>query len=92
LQGLTTIADYFVICTAENTRQVKAITEEIKDKLRQENVKPLGIEGTNSCHWVLMDYGDIIVHIFEEDTRAYYELEKLWIDAKRVPLEEYQHS
>ncbi len=55
-------------------------------------MKPLGIEGTNSCHWVLMDYGDIIVHIFEEDTRAYYELEKLWIDAKRVPLEEYQHS
>ena len=55
-------------------------------------MKPLGIEGTNYHHWVLMDYADVIIHIFEEDTRAYYELEKLWMDAKRVPLEEYQHS
>ena len=55
-------------------------------------MKPLGIEGTNYYHWVLMDYADVIVHIFEEDTRAYYELEKLWMDAQRLPLEEFQHS
>lgn len=54
-------------------------------------LKPLGIEGLKHSHWVLMDYGDIIVHIFEEETRAFYELEKLWIDAARIPPEEH-HS
>jgi ribosome-associated protein len=87
LKGLTTIADYFVVCSGESTTQVKAITELIEEKFDEAGIKPLGIEGLNYRHWVLMDYGDVIVHIFEEETRAYYELEKLWIDAKRVQIE-----
>ncbi|OGW38946.1 MAG: ribosome silencing factor [Nitrospirae bacterium RBG_13_39_12] len=87
LKGLTTIADYFIICSGESTTQVKAITELIKDKFDDAGIKPLGIEGLTYSHWVLMDYGDIIIHIFEKETRTYYELEKLWIDAKRVQIE-----
>jgi len=87
LQGLTTITDYFVICSGESTTQVKAIGEQIEGKLKEVRIKPLGIEGLTNTHWVLMDYGDVIIHIFEEETRAFYELEKLWIDAKRIPVE-----
>ena len=87
MQGLTTISDYFVICSGESTTQVKAIEEQIEEKLKEERVKPLGVEGLTYNHWILMDYGDVIVHIFEEETRAFYELEKLWIDAKRIPVE-----
>ncbi|NWF76091.1 MAG: ribosome silencing factor [Nitrospirae bacterium] len=90
LKGLTTIADYFVICSGESTTQVKAITEKIEEVFNVFNIKPLGIEGLSYSHWVLMDYGDVIVHIFEEETRSFYELEKLWIDAIRLPIEEYQ--
>ncbi len=87
LQGLTTITDYFVICSGESTPQVKAIEEEIKERFSREGLKPLGVEGLKNSLWVLMDYGDVIIHIFEEQTRAFYELEKLWIDAKRIRLE-----
>lgn len=87
LQGLTTITDYFVICSGESTPQVKAIEEEIEKRFSKEGLKPLGIEGLKNSLWVLMDYGDVIIHIFEEQTRAFYELEKLWIDAKRIQLE-----
>ncbi|MEW6067425.1 MAG: ribosome silencing factor [Nitrospirota bacterium] len=88
LKGLTTITDYFVICSGESTTQVKAIAEEIEEQFAKRGVKPLGIEGVSYSHWVLMDYGDVIVHIFEEETRLYYELEKLWLDAERIQLEE----
>jgi ribosome-associated protein len=88
LKGLTTITDYFVICSGESTTQVKAIAELIEEKFDEAGIKPLGIEGLKYSHWVLMDYGDVIIHIFEEETRAFYELEKLWIDAKRVQLSE----
>ena len=88
LKKLTAIADYFVICSGESTTQVKAITEQIEEKFDEANIRPLSIEGLKHSHWVLMDYGDIIIHVFENETRMYYELEKLWIDAKRVALQE----
>jgi ribosome-associated protein len=83
---LTTITDYFVICSGESTTQVKAIEEQIEERLKEEGIKLRGVEGLTFSHWILMDYGDVIVHIFEEETRAFYELEKLWIDAKRIPV------
>lgn len=67
---------------------MKAIAERVEEGFARAGIKPLGIEGLGYSHWVLMDYGDVIIHIFEEETRAYYELEKLWIDAKRIPLNE----
>jgi ribosome-associated protein len=86
LRGLTVIADYFVICAGENIIQVKAIAEHIEETLREKGLRPLRIEGLGFARWVLMDYGDVIVHVFEAETRAYYELEKLWLDAPRLPL------
>jgi ribosome-associated protein len=85
---LTTIADYFVICSGESTTHIKAIVESIRQQFQSENIRPLGIEGMNNSHWVLLDYGDVIIHVFEEETRRFYELEKLWIDAKRIQLAE----
>jgi ribosome-associated protein len=84
---LTQIADYFVICSGESTTQVKAIAEKIEEEFKLSGFKPLGIEGMKNNLWVLMDYGDVIIHIFEEQTRAYYELEKLWIDARKILLD-----
>lgn len=87
LKDLTAISDYFVICSGESTTQVKAIAENVKEKLKKQGAKLLGIEGLRFAHWVLMDYGDVIVHIFEESVRTYYELEKFWLDAPKIPLE-----
>jgi ribosome-associated protein len=75
-----------VICSGESTTQVKAIEEQIEERLKEEGIKLRGVEGLTFSHWILMDFGDVIVHIFEEETRAFYELEKLWIDAKRIPV------
>jgi ribosome-associated protein len=88
LQGLTIIADYFVICSGESTTQVKAIAEHIETEFRKKSIKPLSTEGMNFAHWVLIDYGDVIVHVFEDETRKYYEIEKLWLDAPRILIEE----
>lgn len=60
--------------------------EAIEEQQSKRGIRPLGIEGLSYSHWVLMDYGDVIVHIFEEETRAFYELEKLWMDAERIPF------
>ena len=76
-----------MICSGESTTQVKAIQEQITSKLKEAGISPRGIEGMTYSHWVLIDYVDVIVHIFEEETRKFYELEKLWIDAERIPAD-----
>lgn len=86
--GLTVIADYFVICSGESTTQVKAIAEFIEQEFAKKQLKPLGIEGAAHSHWILLDYGDVIIHVFEKETRAYYNLEKLWMDAKTIEIDE----
>jgi ribosome-associated protein len=86
LRSLTYITDYFVICSASNTTQVGAISDGIDEALAQAGVRPSHVEGESGADWVLMDYGDIVVHIFDEQTRIYYSLEKLWSDAPRIPV------
>jgi ribosome-associated protein len=88
LSGLTVIADYFVICSGESTTQVKAIAEFVEHEFIQKGIRPAGKEGLNFGHWVLLDYGDVIIHIFEKETREYYNLEKLWMDAKPIEFHE----
>jgi ribosome-associated protein len=88
MKDLVAFTDYFVVCSGESTTQVKAVAEHIEETLSKEKVRPLGVEGFDYSHWVLMDYGDVIVHVFEDETRRYYELEKLWLDAPRVQLNE----
>jgi len=88
VSGLTIIADYFVICSGESTTQVKAVAGFIEEELATKREKPLGVEGASFSHWILLDYGDVIVHVFEKETRAYYNLEKLWMDAKIIETDE----
>jgi ribosome-associated protein len=88
LTGLTIIADYFIICSAHSVTQVKAIAENIEQEFLKKGIKPLGIEGLDYSHWVLLDYGEVIVHVFEKETRAYYDLERLWMDAKIIAVDE----
>ena len=88
LRDLSTIADYFVICSGENPAHIRAIAENIDGHFSKEKIFPMGREGLNFARWVLIDYGDIVVHIFDDETRAYYDLEKFWIDADRIIVEE----
>ena len=84
----TTFFDYFVIVTGTSRRQLHAISEEI-DRALQEQLgdRRLGIEGYEESHWILLDYGDIVIHLFDEQTRSYYALEDLWGGAKRMPFQ-----
>lgn len=78
--------DYFVICTGNNPRQVQAISDSIESTLKGEGVRAIGIEGYNAAEWVLMDYGDFVVHIFSPNARKFYALERLWKNAARMSL------
>ena len=88
LVELTTFADYFMICSGNSSRQVQAIADEIEDQLKQHKVRPLNIEGYNNAEWVLMDYGSVIIHVFSEKARQFYDLERLWRDAEKVEVGE----
>jgi ribosome-associated protein len=81
---LTSYADVFIICSGSSNRQVNAIAEHIQTDLRKHKIKPLSVEGTKDGHWVLLDYGHVIIHVFYEPVRAFYDLEGLWIDAQRI--------
>ncbi len=81
---VTTMADYFVICSGRSDRQVQALAGGIVDSLRDEGIKPMGVEGQASARWVLIDYGSVIVHVFAADEREYYGLERLWSGATQV--------
>ncbi|NOZ93666.1 MAG: ribosome silencing factor [Acidobacteria bacterium] len=85
--GLTSLADSFLICSGAHDRQVGAIAEAVERRLRKAGHRPLHVEGARRADWILLDYGDIIVHVLTEDRRSYYGLESLWGDASRVPLE-----
>jgi ribosome-associated protein len=84
IRPISLLADYFVICSGETERQVKAIVDEITEKGKEDGVRPLHIEGAPPSGWVLVDYGDVIVHVFAPAVRDYYQLEKLWSDASMV--------
>ncbi|MGQ0608978.1 MAG: ribosome silencing factor [Chloroflexota bacterium] len=81
---LTSMADFFVICSGRSDRQVSALSNAIVDELRDDGIRPLGIEGRSSSRWVLLDYGTVIVHVFAPDEREYYGLERLWGKAVQV--------
>lgn len=87
VKALTTVADTFIICSARSNRQVTAIAEYIATDLKKQGKKALNVEGRKEGHWVLMDYGDVIIHIFLEPQRSFYDLEGLWIEARRITTE-----
>ncbi len=86
LNGLTTLGDYFVVASGKSNVQVKALAEEIENQMTKAGYEPRRKEGYQSAVWVLLDYGDIIAHIFHHETRDFYSLERLWGDAPRVDL------
>ncbi|HKE28989.1 MAG TPA: ribosome silencing factor [Bryobacteraceae bacterium] len=87
LTGVTSFADYFVICTGANSKQVQAIADEVGLQLKQQARElPNSLEGYNQAEWVLADYGDLLVHIFSPKAREYYDLERLWRSAKSVEI------
>jgi len=86
LREVTSFADYFVIATGTNQRQIQAMAEELQKRLRERGERPLSMEGVNNAEWVLADYGDFIVHIFSPQSRQYYDLERLWRHGKDVPI------
>ncbi len=88
IKGLSSAADYFVICHADSEVQVKAISNAIEDGLRSLGHKPWHKEGYQYLHWVLLDYVDVVVHVFYKETRRFYNLERLWGDAKIEQIQE----
>lgn len=83
LQGKVSYCDGFVICSGTNRRHVSAIATGVVEALREQGVKPLGVEGMEASRWILIDFGDVICHVFDEPMRGFYDLESLWSDAKR---------
>jgi len=84
VKKLSSFADYFVISSGNSDRQVQAIASHIEEKLGKQGLHPLGIEGKREGRWVLLDYGDVIIHIFYHPIREFYDLERLWSDAPKV--------
>ena len=86
LTGITSFADHFVICTGANARQGQAIADEVGIQLKNHGANPLSIEGYTQADWILADYGDLLIHIFSPQARAYYDLERLWRNAKSIAI------
>ncbi|UCF93264.1 MAG: ribosome silencing factor [Desulfobacterales bacterium] len=90
--ALSSVAEVFIICSGRSNRQVNAIAEFIQMDLKKHNIRPLSVEGMHEGHWVLMDYGHVIIHVFYQPVREFYDLEGLWIDAKRITTPSLQKS
>ena len=86
VKNLSSFTDYFVICSGNSDRQVQAIAAHIEEKLGQGGIRPLSIEGKREGRWVLLDYGDVVIHVFYQPVREFYNLERLWSDAPRIEL------
>jgi ribosome-associated protein len=86
LRGVSSFTDFFLICSGANPRQIQAITDEIALQLKKAGQFPIGVEGYDGAEWVLADYGDFVAHVFSEKARAFYDLERLWRQAKEIKL------
>ena len=85
---ISSFADYFIICSGTSDRQVQAISASVQEHMKKAGFLPIGVEGENNARWVLMDYGDVIVHIFYEPVREFYDIERLWSEAPRMEIDE----
>ena len=92
LRGLSSVTDYFLIMSGNSDRHTQAIAEEILKRMEEKGCKPLGIEGLTEGRWVLLDFGELVIHVFYDPVRQYYDLEGLWADAPRIDWEkEFEH-
>lgn len=88
MTALVPYTDYLVICSGENTPQVGAIADAVEEALGRSGARPIGIEGRPHNQWVLLDFGSVVAHVFLRETREYYDLERLWLDAPRIEVDE----
>lgn len=86
VRGLSSIADAFIVCSGRSSRQVSAIADHIRRQLKEQGRRPLSVEGERDGQWVLMDYGHVLIHLFYEPVRQFYDLEGLWADAPRFEI------
>lgn len=84
ISGIASFASYFLICTGDSSRQMQAIADEVEKKLKEAGIRPSHVEGYQNSEWILMDYMDLVIHIFSKNARAYYDLERLWRDSKKI--------
>ena len=89
ISGVSVIADYFMIVSGHNANQIRAMADNVDEKLNKAGIHPKQIEGYTSASWILMDYGDIIIHIFNEEQRLYYDIERIWSDGKFLSQDSY---
>ncbi len=89
VKELSAFTDYFVICSGSSDRQVQAIASSIRERMKEEGILPLGVEGEAHGQWILMDYEDLVAHIFYEPLREFYDIERLWSDAPRLEVDEH---
>ena len=87
VQSLSSVTDFFLVCSGRSTTHVATIAEAIRDELKADGVRPLHVEGVAESGWVLLDFGDVLMHVFLEETRMYYALERLWGDAPSIPVD-----
>ncbi len=86
LRGKTAITDYFILCSGRSSRQVMAIADHIQTEMRDNRIRPLGVEGAGSGHWILLDYDNVVIHVFYDPIRRFYNLEGLWVDVPRIQV------
>jgi ribosome-associated protein len=89
ISKIASFATYFFLCTGDSSRQMQAIADEIEKRLRAQGIRPSHLEGYQNSEWILLDYGDLVVHIFSKTARVYYDLERLWRDGKKLDASLY---
>lgn len=87
ISKVASFANYFLMCSGDSSRQIQAITDEVEKRLKENGIRPNHIEGYRHAEWVLLDYVDFVVHVFSKNARAYYDLERLWRDGKRLDVQ-----
>ncbi|MDE6364161.1 MAG: ribosome silencing factor [Lachnospiraceae bacterium] len=92
ISEVSTIADYFIITNGTNTSQIQALSDHVEEKLSKNGIRPKSIEGYNTANWILMDYSDILVHIFDQESRGFYDLERIWRDGKVIDVHSLQDT
>ncbi len=89
IHDVSVIADYFVIASGSNQNQVQAMVDNVEEQLGRAGFEPKQVEGVRNSSWILIDYGDVIVHVFDEENRLFYDLERIWRDGKTLDMEEF---
>ena len=90
IEKISTIADYFIIASGANRNQVQAMADQVEETLGKAGFEPKSVEGYRNANWILLDYGDVVLHIFDEENRLFYDLERIWRDGTQVEVDKFR--